>query len=173
MKVEKLSEIKKELRALSPENMIEICIKLAKYRKENKELLSYLLYDSENPLFYAENVKSELLEEFYKLKKHGYAAAKELRKILRILERSAKYTRSAEVEVVLLLWFCKNYLIYADLRTAYKPLQTIFLRQTDKIRKLIAKLHEDLQFDYSSEYNDLIEEADGKVRWFDKRSFFL
>ena len=173
MKAEKLSEIKKELNSLNRDQLVDLCLRVAKYKKENKELLSYLLYEADNPVAYAESVKSTLIEEFYALKKYNYHSAKQLRKILRLISKHSKYTGSTEAELLLLLWFCKNYLLYADTRSHYKPLHNIFLRQMEKLRKLFPKLHEDLQFDYSLEYNEILEEADRKAKWFNKKSFEL
>ena len=173
MKAEKLSDIKKELSSLNNEQLVSLCLRLAKYKKENKELLSYLLYEAESPIAYAEAVKATLIEEFHTLKRNDYFSTKHLRKILRLLAKHAKYTGSVEAELVLWLWFCKNYLSYADLRSHYKPLQNIFIKQMEKVKKLFPKLHEDLQFDYSREYDEIIEEAAGKVRWFNEKLFRL
>ncbi|WP_256010109.1 hypothetical protein [Desertivirga xinjiangensis] len=173
MKPERLSDIKKELISLSNEQLIEISLKLAKYKKENKELLSYLLYEAANPLQYADSVKASLLEGFQTLKRHHYYSTKELRKILRLLAKHAKYTGLPQVELELLLWFCKNYLHYADTRSNHKPLQMILVRQLEKAKKLLGKLHEDLQFDYAEEYNAILEEAEQNARWFNKKAFEL
>ena len=173
MKVEKLSDIKKELKSLNSEALTEICLKLAKYKKDNKELLSYLLYEADNPLNYAEEVKSTLSINFQTLNRSAYTSTKEIRKIVRLFTKHAKYTGSKEVEVELLLWFCEMFLKYADTRSSHKPLVTIFSRQMEKIRRILPKLHEDLQFDYSSTYNILLEEADNKVRYFNKNDFKL
>lgn len=173
MRVEKLSDIKKELRSLNTEALTEICLRLAKYKKDNKELLSYLLYDADNPLNYAEEVKSTLLINFQNLNRSSYTSTKEIRKIVRLLAKHAKYTGSKEVEIELLLWFGTCFLEYADTHSSHKPLLTIFSRQIEKIRRILPKLHEDLQFDYSATYNQLIEEADNKVRFFNKNDFRL
>ncbi len=173
MKPEKLSEIKKELRALNSDQLVELCLKLAKFKKDNKELLSYFLYNADRPMDYAESVKESLLYEFQTLKKYDYQSAKELRKILRLISKHARYTGLPEVEVELLLWFCSGYIAYADLRTHYKPLQTIFIRQLEKLKKLILKLHDDLQFDYEVEFNQLLQAAEEKIRWFKKETLRL
>ena len=173
MRVEKLSDIKKELRLLNTEALTDICLRLAKYKKENKELLSYLLYDAENPLNYAEEVKSTLLINFQNLNRSSYTSTKEIRKIVRLLAKHAKYTGSKEVEIELLLWFAAMFLEYADTRSSHKPLQTIFFRQLEKAKRIFPKLHEDLQFDFSMTYNYLINEADNKVRYFNKNDFQL
>jgi len=41
----------------------------------------------------------------------------------------------------------------------------ILTRQLEKIRNTISKLHEDLQFDYTEEYNTLHIEAEKKFPW--------
>ncbi|WP_207533953.1 hypothetical protein [Desertivirga arenae] len=173
MKAEKISEIKKELNTLNRDQLVDICLRLAKYKKENKELLSFLLYDAEDPVSYVESVKTLLIEEFHSLRKYDYHSAKQLRKILRLVAKHAKYTASVEAEVILLLWFCHNYLLYADLKTHYKPLHNILIRQVEKLKKLFPKLHEDLQFDYSSEYGQILDEADRNAKWFNKKLFAL
>ena len=48
MKAASISELQKELALLEPKNTAALCLRLAKYKKENKEFLSYLLFDSIN-----------------------------------------------------------------------------------------------------------------------------
>jgi hypothetical protein len=45
MKASSISQIKKELQYVSKEELIEIVLRIGKYKIENKELLSYLLFD--------------------------------------------------------------------------------------------------------------------------------
>ena len=168
MKPEKLGDIKKELLSRSVQELTDICLRLAKYKKENKELLNYLLYDAAEPLEYANQVKLFLEEEFKNLQKHYYYSTKSLRKIIRLINRLAKYTASKQVELELALWFCDNFLLYADLKTSHKPLQGLLTRQFEKISKLIPKLHEDLQFDYKKEFETLLLDASKRVRWINK-----
>lgn len=168
MKPEKLGDIKKELLSRSVQELTDICLRLAKYKKENKELLNYLLYDAAEPLEYANQVKLFLEEEFKNLQKHYYYSTKSLRKIIRLINRHAKYTASKQVELELALWFCDNFLLYADLRTSHKPLQGLLTRQFEKISKLIPKLHEDLQFDYKKEFETLLLDASKRVKWINK-----
>lgn len=168
MKPEKLGDIKKELLSRSVQELTDICLRLAKYKKENKELLNYLLYDAAEPLEYSNQVKLFLEEEFKNLQKHYYYSTKSLRKIIRLINRHAKYTASKQVELELSLWFCDNFLLYADLRTSHKPLQGLLTRQFEKISKLIPKLHEDLQFDYKQEFETLLLDASKRVKWVNK-----
>ena len=59
MKAATLKEIKTELSHVSHDALLEICLKLAKFKKENKELLTYLLLESESEDGYIETVKEE------------------------------------------------------------------------------------------------------------------
>lgn len=168
MKPEKLSDIKKELARRSAPELTEICLRIAKYKKENKELLNYVLFDSDDPIAFGEKIKTELGEEFNIMQKHYYYTTKSLRKILRLMNRYAKYTLNKQVEIELSLWFCTNYLQYVDLKTSHKPLQGILIRQLEKISKLLPKLHEDLQFDYQGEFEILLHQAEDKAKWISK-----
>lgn len=172
MQAEKLSDIKKELNNLSTSELISICLRLAKYKKENKELLSYLLYDAEDPVLYSQKIKTSLQNEFIDLKKHYYYSAKSLRKILRTINRHAKYTSSKQAEIELLIWFSDNFLIYADIKSSHKPLIALFTRQLEKIKAIIPKLHEDLQFDYKEEFYTLLDKATA-IKGFNKRDYEL
>ncbi|WP_276362459.1 hypothetical protein [Daejeonella sp. H1SJ63] len=171
MKPEKLSDLKKELLNHNVHELTEICLRLAKYKKENKELLSYLLFDATEPMEYAEQVKNFLIDDFKSMQKHYFYSTKSLRKIIRLINRYAKYTGSKQVETELCMWFCSNYLIFADLRTSHKPLQGLLTRQFEKAAKLIPKLHEDLQFDYRQEFEIILNRAEKETRWINKRHF--
>jgi hypothetical protein len=171
MKPEKLTAIKKELNGLSVQQLTEMCLRLAKYKKDNKELLNYLLYHASDPLAYAGQVKTFLEEDFKTLPSHYYHASKTLRKILRLMNRHAKYTASKQVELELLIWFCNSFLQYGDTGTSHKALQALFIRQLDKIKALLPKLHEDLRFDYTQEFENLIEQSSAKIRWISKNLY--
>ena len=60
MKAASLSEIKKELKSIPQEVLVEMALRVAKYKKENKELLSYLLFESHNESSYIDSVKAEV-----------------------------------------------------------------------------------------------------------------
>ena len=171
MKPEKLSDLKKILAGLSATELTEICLRLAKYKKENKELLTYMLFDAQEPMKYAEDVKIFLIADFETMQKHYFYSTKSLRKIIRLMNRYAKYTGSKQVEIELAIWFCTNYLIYVDLKTTHKPLQALLNRQIEKIVKLIDKLHEDLQFDYQQEFDVLIINAEKWAKWINKSQY--
>lgn len=160
-----LQDIKKEIQHLSPLQIAELCLRLARYKKENKELLAYLLFEADNEQAYMEKVKAEAGFMFSQLPVRSYDAAKSMRKILRLLGKYTKFTGSKEVEIDLLLNFCNNYIHYTDRKVSYKPLRMILSRQMLKIRTLIGKLHEDLQYDYTEEYSQMHIAAEAKFPW--------
>jgi hypothetical protein len=168
-----LQDIKKELQHLPPEQLAELVLRLARHKKENKELLAYLLFEAYDEAAFIEKVKAEAGFMFSQLPAQNYFAAKALRKILRLLTKYTKFMASKGAEIELLLNFCVNYLQYADRKTSHKPLRLILTRQLEKIRTLIGKLEEDLQFDYSNDYNEVLNEAANKLPWINKGSYLL
>ena len=173
VKIYGLQDIKKELQHLDSTQMADLCLRLARYKKENKELLAYLLFDADNEDVFIQSVIAESGFMFSQLPTNNYHLAKGLRKILRLLNKYVKFTGSKEAEIELLINFCRNYVQYADRRTSYKPLRLILIRQIDKIKKAIEKLHEDLQFDYSQDFNAMLTEAEDKLKWLDKDDYLL
>ncbi len=168
-----LQDIKKELQHLPNEELVELVLRLARHKKENKELLAYLMFEAYDETAFIDKVKAEAGFMFSQLPVQSYHAAKSLRKILRLLSKYTKFTASKGAEITFLINFCHNYLQYADRRTSYKPLRLILIRQLEKTRTLIGKLHEDLQFDYSNDYNELLTEAAGKLPWLNKNDYLL
>jgi Ni,Fe-hydrogenase I large subunit len=166
-----LQDIKKELQFLDNGQLIELCQRLARYKKENKELLAYLLFDANNEQAFIESVIAENGFMFSQLPSNSYQMAKTLRKILRLLNKYVKFMGSKEAEIQFLISFCRNYIQYADRRGSYKPLRLILTRQLEKVKKAIEKLHEDLQFDYSQDYNAVLDEAEAQLKWFYKNEY--
>ena len=164
-------EIKSELKHLSSAQLAELCLRIARYKKENKELLSYLLFEAHDQQVYIDSIKSESGLMYSQLSSQGYQQAKGVRKILRLINKLVKFMASKPAEVELLLQFCKDYLDYVSLRTSYKPLRQILLRQLTKLKTAIKKLDEDLQFDYLQDYNTLVIDADKRTSWVYKSDF--
>ncbi len=166
-----LQQIKKELQHLSAVQLTDLCVRLARYKKENKELLAYLLFEANDENAYLDQAKAENETLFKQLPSHSYNAAKALRKILKLNSKYSKFTASKTFEIELIIQFCDKYLEYVDRRTSYKPLRTMFIRQIQKALTLLAKLPEDLQFDYNDELHSLLTAADTQLSWFNKNHF--
>jgi hypothetical protein len=168
-----LQDIKKEIQHLRYEQLSELCLRLVRYKKENKELLAYLLFEANDEHAFVEKVKAEVGFMLSQLPSHSYLASKSVRKVLRLISKYVKFMASKPAEIDLLLNFCFNYLQYINKNTSYKPLRMILMRQVEKINTNIKKLHEDLQFDHSQEYNRLLDEAENKFSWFYKNDYLL
>lgn len=64
MKAATINELKQELTNCSPSQITELCLRLARFKKENKELLTYLLFEAHDTAAYIENVKNEMDSQF-------------------------------------------------------------------------------------------------------------
>lgn len=152
MKTASLKEIKTELNRIHPVRLLELCIQMAKYKKENKELLTYLLFDSYDEKAYINEVKSHMDNLFKEINRsNSYLAKKSIRKILGLVNKQIKYSGSRQTEVELLIYFCKNLRKSGFTLPMNSALGNIYWRQIQKINKSLETLHEDLQFDYSEE----------------------
>jgi hypothetical protein len=143
-----LAQIKKEIKNYSEADLQALVLRLAKLKKDNKELLSYLLFEADNEAQYIEQVKEAMDEAFDELNPHIYYAKKGLRKILRNLKKQIKYSGQKETEVELLIYFCKK-MKASPIRISSSTVFTnLYQGQIKLIEKAISKLHEDLQYDY-------------------------
>ena len=57
MKSASVRELKLELQDRSPKEVMELCLRLSRFKKENKELLTYLLFETSDEQMYIESVK--------------------------------------------------------------------------------------------------------------------
>lgn len=156
METASLSEIKKELKNLPPLQLQEICIRLAKYKKENKEFLNYLLFEAVNEQVFIQNVKEEMDDQFKNLNRSSfYLAKKTLRKVLKTTQKYIKFSDSKQTEIELLIYFCQK-MNNSGLRIrSSRVVLNLYERQVDRIRKVLSMLHEDLQFDYEEAVEQL------------------
>jgi hypothetical protein len=156
MKAATISEIKHELTQTNPSILIDLCLKLAKFKKDNKELLTYLLFEAHDEVAFIEQVKLEIDSQFETINfSNIYFIKKSLRKILRTTSKFIRLTGSKQVEVELLLYFCKTLIRKEIPITKSSVLNNIYQLQLKKIAQLISTLHEDLQYDYLKKYNQI------------------
>jgi hypothetical protein len=149
MKSASISEIKKSLQTKERPDLIQLCLKLAKYKVENKELLSYLLFESDNEQEFIKGIQIDLDEMFEEMNAHNiYYIKKSLRKTLRFLDRVIKYSGIKETEVILRLHFIALIKTHKLPVKSSKVLLNLYERQLIKIKNGIHTLHEDLQYDY-------------------------
>ena len=156
MKAVSVVTIRKELKHLSASELAELCLRLSRFKKENKELLTYLLFESHNERGYIDSVKAYMNEEFKAINRDSFFyIRKSVRKILRNVKKYTRYSQKKETEVELLLYFCE---ILKDFKPSIKrstQLQNMYNRQLLLAKKIINTLHEDLQYDYNLILEDL------------------
>lgn len=151
-----LHEIKKELHTLDPETIAGLCMRLAKYKKENKELLNYLLFEAHDEQAYVASVKEAIDELFTTLPPRNlYLIKKTLRKILRFVNKQIKYSGIKETEVELRVYFCTKVKEEKIPLTPGTVLFNLYQQQLNKINAALNKLPEDLQADYQQEVERL------------------
>lgn len=156
MKAASLKELKAELSTLPPAQMLEVCMHLIKYKKENKELLTYLLFEAGDERSYIQKVEVIIDALFDEMNRSSvYLIKKILRKILRTTNKFIKYSGSKETEVELLMYFCQKIRNEAIPIESSATLTNLYQRQLQRIHKAMSALHEDLQYDYSKELEKL------------------
>ena len=149
MKAASVNEIKQRLKELDKKELVELFQRLARFKKENKELLTFLLFEADDLPHYIEGVKQEIDEAFATVNTNSvYFAKKGLRKALRIANKYIRYAGDKTVEVEILLHYCTN---FSGLKFSWRKsplLSNIYYSQIKKISTAIDTLHEDLQYDY-------------------------
>ena len=157
MKTATVTELKRELKYKSSEELLYLCLTLSKFKKENKELLTYLLFESSDEEVFIQSVKDEVDDLFSQINTASYFYIKKsVRKILRMIKKYIRYSKKKETEVELLLYFCNQ------LKDMHPPMErntsllNIFDRQILTLKKVIGSLHEDLQYDYTVELEEII-----------------
>lgn len=151
MKSASSNELKAALHNLSPKDIIQVCMRMSKYKKENKELLTYLLYEADNELQYIENIKAEIDDYFANLTSYTFSnLLKKLRKVVRLANKYIKFAGSKNVEVAVLIHICIQLKPFTS-QFSSTALLNLYNRQIIKIDKALQKLDEDLQYDYKNE----------------------
>ena len=156
MKPASISTLRKELDLLPPKELAQLCMRLAKYSKENKELLSYLIFDAENEKGFIEGVKAQIKVQFEEINTSSmFYVRKSMRKILKITNKYVRYSGQKQTEVELLIFFCQTMKASGIKYQRITSLNNLYQNQVIKIKKSVATLHEDLQFDYQMEIEKL------------------
>jgi hypothetical protein len=157
MRTPALNDLKKELQLLPAADLAQICLSLARYKKDNKEYLTYLLLESYDKSGYVKEVREELTNSFSEIKSSTnlYYAKKTLRKILRQMTRFSRYVNDKAVTCELHLHFCRCLKESGLPFHESQQLLNLYDQQLKKITKLISAMHEDLQNDYQRDYLEL------------------
>ncbi len=156
MKAASLKDIKVELKSKTQVELLDLCTKLANFKKENKEFLTYLLFESANEASYVMTIKGTIDREFEEINtKTYYFIKKNIRKILKAVKKYNRYSKNKETEIELILYFCQRLKAYQPYYRRSTVLQNILFREKHSLLKKLDKLHPDLVFDYQEEISKL------------------
>ncbi len=156
MKPASAKEIRDELKHLEREELLEIVQRLSRFKKENKELLTYLLFQTLDEEKFKADIKAEMDREFSEINRSSYYFMKKsMRKILRNVKKYSRYSGKKETETELLIYFLQKMNDFKPSVHRNKTLQNLFERQLTLVNKNMEKLHEDLQYDLGLELEKL------------------
>ena len=128
--------------------LLSFCVRLAKFKKENKELLTFLLFEAGDMSTYIDNVKQEITALFSEINNSNiYYIKKSVRKILRHANKHIRFSSSKQAEAEILIHFCNNVINHPVPLHKSKPLQKMYEMQIKKIKESLLTLHPDLQYD--------------------------
>ena len=157
MKAATVKQLKDELQHRSPVELMQLTLRLSKFKKENKELLTYLLFEADNEANYIAGIKDELEEIFENVNTSTYYFMKKgFQKILRQIKAHIRYSGKKETEAALLLYFCKKLKAFRPNVFKSRLITNMYERQLQMASNAIGKLHEDLQYDYNLQLEELI-----------------
>lgn len=152
MKAATISQLKKELAKLDRAELLDACVRLAKFKVESKELLTYLLMKADDEIGYAEELCDEIDEQ---LSTPGKIHKKTLRKIVRWMDKSLRFSGDKETELRVRIHLCRR---IKDKRITFggcRVSENMVATQLKKIDAAIEKVHPDLQFDYNQQLSGL------------------
>lgn len=156
MKTFSVKELKEELANCSQVELLGLCLRLSKFKKENKELLTYLLFESSNEEQYIADIKREIDLQFEQINTSSYYLIKKsVRKILMSTKKQIRFSQKKETEIELLIYFCKRLKKMSPPMHKNPRLQNIYNGQIALVKTKLSSVHEDLQHDYLLELEPL------------------
>ncbi|MEM8734049.1 MAG: hypothetical protein AAGG44_07500 [Planctomycetota bacterium] len=152
MKAATISQLKKELVKLEHDELLNVCVRLAKFKVESKELLTYLLTKADDEIGYAGELCDEIDEL---LSSPGKIHKKTLRKVVRWMNKCLRFSGDKETELQVRIHFCRR---IKEMRIGFggcRVSQNIYAMQLKKIATAIEKVHPDLQYDFQQQLTGL------------------
>ena len=150
--------LKETLETKNNTELKELINRLLKFKKENKELATYLLfYENEEHEFVAD-AKSAILAQFEEVNtKTVFYAKKGLRKMLRIATKFSKYSSEKTTTVDLGIYIA-TLLMTLPTHLKKSPLiKNMYGSNLKKNNTTLQTLHEDIQFDYNQQIKNLAD----------------
>lgn len=149
MKTRSIRELREELVYAEKQDLVDFCLQLARFKLENKELLTYELFYKHNKDLYLSEIEAHVDKEFNALNDKSYFYLKKgVQKINRHVKKYIRIAKDPEIEVHLLLYFLKKFKAYNPDLLKDKILNNMYHREYKLVVKRMEKLHPDLQYDY-------------------------
>ncbi|RZS97589.1 hypothetical protein [Cecembia calidifontis] len=156
MQIPSLAEFKKELSYLDAKELTAIILELSKFSKDNKGYLFFRLFERDNPNLFVEMCKEDLDMAFMDANiKNYHLAKKSAQAIRRKLNKNLKLSKNKEAHIEMILYFCSQLKRYGFLAFRHPVIDNLYRVQLGKAEKLIEKLHEDLQYDFQIQLEEL------------------
>ncbi len=157
MKASSIKQLKDELKYQNKDDLESLVLRLARFKAENKELLSYLLFQAHDEATFIQRAKEELEEDFENINAASpFYVKKSLRKMIRKVRKYGRYSNHKETEVELLLFFTRRLKEDPANYLQYNNLLKIYLQQIATIKNKLPKLHEELQYDFREELREVV-----------------
>ncbi len=156
MKAATAKQIKEAISNQSPVFISETILRLSRFKKENKELLSYLLFYANEEHEYLKDVKEELLQLFEGINTSSvFIAKKSLRKILRVAGKYSRYTNIDESDLEIYIYLATLFTSLPSSFKKNKQVANMYANILKKINALLITIHSDLQYDYTQQLSIL------------------
>ncbi|NQZ78489.1 MAG: hypothetical protein HRT61_20615 [Ekhidna sp.] len=156
MKAASLADIKRELKQRDTEEILAICLRLGRFKKDNKELLTYLLFEAGDEQSYISLLREDIDDMMDEINmSYLYYVKKGLQKIVRSLNKSLRYSGQKQTEVEVRLHFCRRIMEEGIQISRHTTINNLYFREIKRIEKALSGLHEDLQADYQYELDSL------------------
>lgn len=157
MKPATIKQLKDELKTKDSAELVEICLNLAKFKKESKEFLSYLLFLADDEQEFIREIKDEVTLEFSQMNVSSYYFMKKTaRKTLRFIKKNIRFSKKKETEIELLMHFCFEMKRLSPNIRHNTVMTNMYSRQLLQIKKRLAEIHPDLRYDYELELETFI-----------------
>lgn len=154
--VASLADIKRELNTYNQSQLLETCLRIIKFKKDNKELATYLLFAAGEEAEYIKEINTTTSDGMMLAKsKPLYQQRKTLAKVLRLVNKYARYSGKKETHIELLLHYTERLIDIFDIKLSH--IASLLHRNVKRITAMIATLHPELQYDYGQRLNLLIE----------------
>jgi hypothetical protein len=155
MRPASIQEIRNQLHHETPEALIDLILRLARFKQENKALVTYRIFDSIDEDAFVVSVQQMISEVFVGVNPAPYLAKKTIRKAIRMGNQAIKYSGIPTTEISILLCLLQE-MEQAQVDISSSPVLINLAKGLFKrAKKCHDGLHEDLQFEYRTKIQDI------------------